>query len=61
MSVKQYAESEPNPMVKAAAGIRARGFLEKAPMPEGRERTPAPRMFLTGGRGIEGGREGETI
>jgi len=30
-------------------------------MPEGRERTPAPRMFLTGGRGIERGREGETI
>ena len=40
-------------MVRAAAGIRARGFLEKAPIPEGRERTPAPRMFLTGG-----GREG---
>ena len=38
-------------MVKAAAGISARGFLEKAPMPEGRESTPAPRMFLTAGKG----------
>jgi len=50
-------------MVRAAAGIMARGFLEKAPMPEGRERTPAPRTFLTvlregeGGRGRERGRE----
>ena len=42
-------------MVRAAAGIRASGFLEKAPMPEGRERTPAPRIFLTGGRRVCGG------
>lgn len=27
--------------------IRTQGFLEKAPTPEGKERTPAPRMFLT--------------
>jgi len=42
-------------MVRATAGTNAIGLLEKAPTPEGRERTPAPRMFLTGegGKGRE--------